>query len=1088
MTTLLSTRLSAIFRKRAVQRALIGVSALLLVFTVFGYIVLPSVVKSELEKLAPEKLHRQLSIGAVDINPFALAVTLRDLKLKERDSDTVFASFDALTVNLSTQSIFHLAPVVQQVRLSKPYLHLVRKDAHRYNVDDILDLIANQPPSDEPSRFSVYNIQLEEGRIVFEDKPVGTTHNVTELKLGVPFISSLPSQVQVFVEPLLSAKVNGTPLAIQGKVRPFADPLDAVVVFDLRGHDIAPYLGYLPFKPQIRMPAARLDVQLTASFQQPKNRAPALMLNGSAALKALQIKTTDDKPVLKVPEISVELRNTNVFGDRFEVAKARVNGLEGNLLRDREGLLNVQRLLPATAPVAAPAARRIKEPAGPRIALGELEMRGATLRYTDEYGMHPMQAGVEKLDLTVRNLTVDPRKKTISVRDITSAAASLRVRENRPGANAAPAAAASHATDDTHTEAPYTVDIGRLAISNWSAHLEDHRASSPITTTIAPLSLSAEGISTASSTPARVALQATLNKTGQLALHGELGLAPFQTELAVNAKGVDLIPFQPYIADKVNLRFSRASLTTTGKLQLHTAKDGTLKGGFNGDITLGNLAAVDKLSGNDFLRWKSLFIGGMDMQLSPLALTMGQVALSDFFARVIIDSQGRINLQDILRHDEDDHKSLTEEAVRATAARSSARSVASAAQASDASGDALKAPPIAIRKLILQGGRVRFTDNFIKPNYSATLADFGGVVTQLSSDPASHAGIELHGLVNGAPLTAAGSINPLKGNLFLDIKANVRGMELAPLSAYSGRYVGYGIDKGKLSFEVAYRVENRQLTADNRLILDQLTFGAPIESPTATKLPVQFAVALLRDGNGIIDINLPIGGSLDDPEFSVGGVLIKVFFNALAKAVAQPFKMLGALFGSDAELSSLELDPGRAAIPSAGEEKLKLLAKALTDRPALKLDITGRFDPEADRAGLKRVAVERKVRVLKINDMRARGETPEPGSVVVKADEYRDLLTRAYRDEKFPKPRNLAGLPKDLPVEEMEKLMIANADIDEDDLIALGNQRAQAVKNWLEKNGQVPAERIFVLAPKVATQESNGKETIAPHRVDFSLR
>jgi hypothetical protein len=323
----------------------------------------------------------------------------------------------------------------------------------------------------------------------------------------------------------------------------------------------------------------------------------------------------------------------------------------------------------------------------------------------------------------------------------------------------------------------------------------------------------------------------------------------------------------------------------------------------------------------------------------------------------------------------------------------------------------------------------------------------------------------------------------------------VRGMELASLSAYSSRYVGYGIDKGKLSFEVAYRVENRTLTAQNRLILDQLSFGKKSDSPVALKLPVQFAVALLRDRNGVIDLNVPIEGSLDDPQFSIGGIIMKMIGNAIAKAVTQPFAVLGSIFGGggSGELSSIAFDPGRAAVLPTSAEKLSALAKALSERPALKLEITGRADPESDREGLKHTFIERKLRALKLKDMQARGEAAEYSTVVVKPDEYPALLTRVYRDEKFPKPRNVVGLHKSLPVEEMEKLMIANAVVNEEDLVSLGNRRAQAAKDWLVKFGQVSGERIFILASRTEAAGTSGNGNgngngHVPGRVDFSLQ
>jgi hypothetical protein len=1079
-----SLHLPAFLGKRAVRRSLIGAGVFLFLYTLFGYAILPGLVKSRLEQLAPEKLHRKLAVGAVEVNPFALALTIRDLKLMEPEGDAVFASFDALTVNLSTESALRLAPVVQQVLLTKPYVHLVRKQAHHYNIDDIIELVGSQPPSPQPARFSVNNIQVEQGHIEFEDKPVKTTHNVTDFKLGVPFVSSLPSQVQVFVEPLLSANVNGTPLLLQGKARPFADPVDAVMEFNLRDLDVTRYLEYLPVKPRIKMSGAKLDVQLSASFRQPKDAAPTVLLNGGTTLKSLRISELDGKPVLKLPELTVALRDTNIFSDRIEVARLLLNGLEADVARDRDGQLSVLRLLPASAQASAPATKPGTATAAPQLVLGELEIRAASLRYKDENASHPMQAGVEKLDLALRKLAIDTSKRTVSVGEVASSSANFLLRQDKPTAQTVRASEAEAAPSK---DKPYAVSVDRVDIQNWSARLEDRSQPTPAATVVAPLSLSVQGLSTVSSVPGRMELKAAVNKTGQLALNGSFVVMPFQTDLAVNAKGVDLLPLQPYIADKLNLRLTRAALTSSGKLQLNLAEGGALKGGFKGDMTLGNLATVDKLSGNDFLRWKSLFVGGVDLRLEPFALKVDQVALSDFFARVIIDPTGRINLQDIMRDASDDHKSLTETTAPALVAQPAVAAKSEVPQARNAHTN--QAAPITIRKLTLQGGRVRFTDNFIKPNYTATLADFGGAVTDLSSDAATSAGVDLHGEVNSAPLSVIGRINPLKGDLFMDLKANVRGMELAPLSAYSGRHVGYGIEKGKLSFEVAYRIDKRALTAENRLILDQLTFGDKIESPTATKLPVQFAVALLRDRNGVIDINLPIGGSLDDPQFSIGGLVVKVIINVITKAITQPFALIGALFGGGEELSSLDLAAGHSAITPAAEAKLTSLSKALADRPALKLEITGRADPEADRAGLKRASIERKVRSLKNKDLQARGEAPEPGSVVVSAGEYPALLTRVYRDEKFPKPRNLVGLTKELPVEEMEKLMISNVEIDDDDLIALGNQRSLAVKNWLQKNGQVPAERIFILAPKVSAPEAKGNGAGAgANGVNFSLR
>jgi hypothetical protein len=301
------------------------------------------------------------------------------------------------------------------------------------------------------------------------------------------------------------------------------------------------------------------------------------------------------------------------------------------------------------------------------------------------------------------------------------------------------------------------------------------------------------------------------------------------------------------------------------------------------------------------------------------------------------------------------------------------------------------------------------------------------------------------------------------------------------------KYAGYGIERGKLSVNVKYKVENRKLAAENNIYLDQLTFGDKVDSPTATKLPVTLAVALLKDRNGVIDVNLPISGSLDDPQFSVGGIIVQVIVNLIVKAVTAPFALLGSLFGGGEELAYLEFAPGSAKLDKEDTGKLGNITKALTERPGLKLDVAGRVDPAADREGLKRGSIERKVKVQKFNDLRREGKAPASADLVeVDQAEYERYLRRAYGDESFPKPRNVIGIAKDLPVPEMETLMLTNAQVGDEDLRQLANARAQAAKEWLVSEGKIPEGRVFIVAPKLTAEGIKDKGQ--PTRVDFVLK
>jgi hypothetical protein len=484
---------------------------------------------------------------------------------------------------------------------------------------------------------------------------------------------------------------------------------------------------------------------------------------------------------------------------------------------------------------------------------------------------------------------------------------------------------------------------------------------------------------------------------------------------------------------------------------------------------------VEKDGSQDLLKWKSLDLGGIRFDLQPMQLRIDEVNLTEFYSRLILGADGRLNLQKMavqkIENSEADKTKPEKSAEPAAAAESSEKQ-------------------ISVGKINLQAGNVYFSDFFVKPNYSANLTGVQGSISELKPDTPGDLAIQAK-LDNAAPVDIQGKINPLSKDLYLDIAADAREIELNPMSPYSIKYVGYGIERGTLSFKVKYKVENRKLDAQNQIILDQLTFGEKVESPTATKLPVLLAVGLLKDRNGVIDVNLPISGSLDSPEFSVGGIILRIIINIITRAVTSPFALLGSAFGggSGAELSYIEFDYGRSNLTQTAEAKIKSLATAMNNRPALKLDISGRVDPVNDREGLKQTSVERKVKAQKMKDLVRQGTAPKSvDDVQVDKTEYERYLKAAYGDESFPKPRNFIGLAKDLPVPEMESLMLKNAQATDDDLRDLANRRAQVVQNRLLASGQVTADRLSIVAAKPLSSEEKEKAKAKLSRVDFSLR
>ncbi len=621
----------------------------------------------------------------------------------------------------------------------------------------------------------------------------------------------------------------------------------------------------------------------------------------------------------------------------------------------------------------------------------------------------------------------------------------------------------------------WLVQVKKASLEGYSVIALDRTPEEPVTVRVSRLDVTAENLSTEKNRRGRLSLAAALNKSGKIAFGGALGLNPLSAELDLDARTIDLAPFEPYVTNRINISLTGGNVSAKGKFALAT-KDNAIRTTYTGTILASKVATVDKATSEDFLNWESLHLDGFSMGTSPLSIAIREVALTDFYSRIVVTPEGTLNVQNIVRKEE-------------PAAGSGTAGGAPDNVAAVKTPEPPEPPtPVSIRLVSLQGGRINFTDYHIKPNYSANLLEVGGRISGLSSEETKMADVDLRGkLENYAPLEITGKINPLRNDLFLDLKVDFKDMDLSPLTPYSGRYAGYTIEKGKLSLSLEYRIVDRKLTASNNVFLDQFSFGEPVESPDATKLPVRLAVALLKDRSGEITLDLPVSGSLDDPQFRLGHVIVKIIVNLLAKAATSPFALLGAVFGGGEELSYLEFDYGKDTLGKAGEAKLKTLSKALHDRPALKLEIAGYVDSEKDREALRQSLFDRKVRSQKRKDLvRKGGQAPSLDNVVVDAKEYPEYLKRAYRAEKFPKPRNFIGLVKDLPVPEMEKLMFAHLQVTDDDLRLLAQRRAQAVRDSLVASKEVEPERIFLVEPKSLAPEKKEKERDS--RVEFVLK
>ncbi len=618
---------------------------------------------------------------------------------------------------------------------------------------------------------------------------------------------------------------------------------------------------------------------------------------------------------------------------------------------------------------------------------------------------------------------------------------------------------------------PWTISLKQMSIDQYTIHLEDQTPPDPVTIGVQNLILKGENLSTAKKQKGKINLSLLLNQKGTISATGAIGIDPLVADLKVDLNGIEIAPLQSYFTDRVKISVTNGSISTSGNLLLDTENKNELNMKFQGEASLNHFSSIDKLNGEDFLKWESLSVDRFYIEIPSFLIDVKGVSLTNFYARAYVNPDGIVNLQDILKPEV-------------------AKEETSPPKPSQESNGTKKegSRNIKIDLITLQGGKIDFSDRSVNPEFSTTLSEMEGKISGLSSEENTSAEVEIRANLNQyAPLEITGKINPLKEDLYVDLAARIKDLDLSPATPYSGKYVGYTIEKGKLSFDLKYLIVKRKLDSQNNIFIDQFTFGEKVESPQATNLPVKLAVALLKDRKGEIKLDLPVTGSLDDPKFNVWKVIIKILVNLISKAATSPFSLLGAMFGGGEELSYVEFEEGRSLLTETNIKKLEVISKALQERPSLKMDIEGHFDIGKDSESLKKLFFKRKVKAQKLKEMIKKGQPAASlDDVNIESNEYERYLKMAYKEEKFQKPKNILGIPKDIPPPEMENLMLSHIEIKEGDLRTLANQRAMTVKEAILRSGQVEAERVFIIEPKSLSPEK--KEKIKDSRVEFKLK
>ncbi|MDP2057244.1 MAG: DUF748 domain-containing protein, partial [Thiobacillus sp.] len=832
-------------------------------------------------------------------------------------------------------------------------------------------------------------------------------------------------------------------------------------------------------------------------------------------------------PVLQLAEARVSDANLDLARRQVDVAGVSLVGGKLAATRDVNGTLDWQTLFAAaeSPAVAKPAAPETAAPIAPwKIGVREIKLADWAALFTDRGFATPLGVTAEGFGLTTALTGEVGATTAIDIGPVNAALGPIRVQsgpqlvaelQRATLVNAGMNLAENRLVIDAVelSGAKTTVSLDKHKTLNWADILKkasgapaaapakaETASASPMDVHLARLSLDGVEVGIVDQSPARLVrldvvegfvtlkdLSLDMNKAvpleagfalrqgGRFNAGGTVIPGKVSGSLDLRLAGLSLKPFAPYVNQFARLNLHSGAASTRGKLSFEPAKSG-MKLNFGGGFAIDDLAITEEETEEAFLGWKKLSSDSLAFKLGPNRLHMNELVALNPFGKVIIFEDKSINLQRILRSPASGKPAAEAAAKPKTSTQSAAF-------------------PLAIERLRIVGANAEFADLSLTPQFGTRMYDLNGVVTGLSTDPATMALVELDGKVDEFGSTRIrGSIQPFRATDFTDLKLTFRNLEMTNLTPYSGKFAGRKIDSGKLSVDLEYKVKKRQLAGDNKFIVNRLKLGERVDSPDAIKLPLDLAIALLEDSNGIIDLDLPVSGSLDDPQFSYGRIIWKAIVNVLTKLVTAPFRALGKLLGISSEkLEAIDFDPGSSLLLPPEEEKLKTLADAMAKRPALTLAVEPGYDPDADRRALQELAMRHEA-VAVAGIKLAPGEAPGPVDVnhykiqTWLEDRYAERVGKAeYQKLRASfKDKDASAVARVMESELVERLgrrfktrdtgpasafhaellerLTQQTKIDDDALVRLAQARGLAMRDALVKLG-LDGSRVGVAAP-----------------------
>ena len=1012
---------SRVFRLGALVAVLLGLYAWA------GFWLAPRIIRSQAISFVHENYHRELQIGAVRVQPFWLQLEVRDLAFPDSDGQPMLA-LRRFMVDFELSSLWHRAYVFREVIIEAPGVRTVVRPDGTVNLADLALKPATPPPPKKETALPgiwVESLAVSDGRLEYIDR---------------------------------------------ARREPYARKFDAIA-FSLKDFRTTPEGGGFHL-------AARSEANEQFDWKGRFELAPQIASQGELTITALQ-----------APGIASLIGDALPFG-----VTAGVIDLAGEYQVALSDPLMLQLRLP-------------------KLALTGLALRahGADADWIVVPGLELANTAVDMpaQSVAIGALTISGLKAkvwtepddSLNLKQLFAPAA-----ESAATTAGAPAPAPESSAPSPAPSKPWTLQLSHLDVNGAAFDFEDRMQAPVKRFAFNPVNLHVEGASLDLAKQLSVRFDALINGHAPLKIAGTLAPDPLVADLDVSLDRASMIFLQPYVLPVADLTIRDGTVAAAGKLQLRPTGGREPQLSFTGGVTIDHFKSIDNAARQDFINFDRLQFQKLRFTVEPDALKIDRVLLRGPYARVIVSREEILNIsavldpkaasdarqefqerqarlasetpaekrarekQDKAQKDQKEKDKKAQAKARANAPKQPAPAVAAAAKP--------EAFPVRVRELTIESGRMNFSDYSVPPDFNADIQDLKGAVTGLSSARDSRAKVDLSGnLGEFSPVTISGELQPFEFDHYTDIGLKFENISLPIFNPYSGKFAGYNIAKGKLFTELHYLIQDRSLKADHKIRIEQLEWGEATAAKGEATLPVKFATWLLKDSHGVIDLNVPVTGSLDDPKFRIGPIVWQIIKNLIVKAVSAPFKLLGSLFKGAEEAQFVDFAPASAEIDPQAVGHLATLAKGLVEKQGIRIEVPAGIDAELDRPALVDQKLEREL----------------PGLASMPPERQLDALTALVRRQTGAAPRipepaappegtaraEAKALRQSAAIEYLQKEARAHLQATDADLDALGLARSVAIQHALLADSGLDPARVFIAR--------NGKVSPQDGKVRFQL-